>query len=394
MGKRKADDRAVAGPSTKKRKNHKDRALWIDKYKDVPRETIVAAGFEVSANGLPMMKCVGCDEVKERTTDFFTADKVLGDLEKWFSRLFPRLNNFASYPCNSCWAQKSLLRIKDIKGDGWLLNNLVQYPNVKLEWAKSQFEIPEGEEKCWATGCTLPFQKGSNAFALSVNSIKIQVDKKYSRNNDHEKEDITFVYRWANCRQTVQGQNQTKVVIIPSLRLAYTAMFEMVKESFDIGPLEIKKLGDEMARKMRAYADFGAMVRIAKQDDKKRGFDIKHNLTVKKFLKAVKKQNAICSTSGIVMTSFSACGKRGPFDVHMDRIEDATNSANPKGHVAENVEFKCRLFSNACTITRKDFLLVFLNQLLVPLPDHVRALAQAEYDAMPCNARDAWKHAV
>jgi len=299
-----------------------------------------------------------------------------------------------SYPCNSCWARKSLLRIKDTEGDGWLLNILVKYPNVTLEWAKSQFEIPDCEEKCWATGCTLPFQKGSNAFALSINSTKIQIDKKYSRNNNHEKEDITFVYQWANCRQTVPGQNQTKVLIIPSLRLAYTTMFELVKESFDIGRLEMNKRGDEMARKMQAYADFGPMVRLAKEGDKKRGFDIKHNLTVKKFLEGVKKQHAICSTSGIVMTTFSACGKRGPFDVHMDRIEDANSSANPKGHVADNVEFKCRLFNNACTITRKDFLLVFLNQLLVPLPDRVRALAQAEYDALPCSTRDAWKHVV
>ncbi len=384
----------AAGPSTRKRKNHKDRALWIDKYKDVPRETIVAAGFGLSDDGLPMMKCVECGEVKERTTDFFSAHGVIGDLDKWFSRFFPCMNNSFSHPCMVCWAQKKNLHRLDVENDEWLRNLLSSYPEVKIDWANSQLKKPPGTETCWATGCTLTFQKGNIPFALGIHSTKLQIDKKYSSKNDHDKEDIKPVFRWANCRQTVPGSSRTTVVIIPCLREAYKEMFSQVIEAFEMGRDVLEIRGDARARQMDACCDFGPMTWSAKQYDLKHGLDVQNGLSSSKVLEEVKKHHAICSTSGIVMTSFSACGKRGPFDVHMDRIEDATNSAEPKGHVSGNVEFKCRLFNNDYQITRKDFLLVFLNQLLVPLPDHVRALAQAEYDALPRSSRDAWNHVV
>ena len=145
-----------------------------------------------------------------------------------------------------------------------------------------------------------------------------------------------------------------------------------------------------MVMKMKASADFGGMVDTAKYNDKRK--KLRNNMRCVMVLDIVRAQHAICSTTGVILTSFSASGGvRGPFDVHMDRINDSYSPV-PDGHVAANLELKCRLLNNKRHITRKDFLLLFLNQVLVTVPEDVRQLAGAEYDAIPCSPRDAWKH--
>jgi hypothetical protein len=249
--------------------------------------------------------------------------------------------------------------------------------------------MPDDNERCWATGCTLPFQKGSNAFSLGVNGLVLQTEK-YNQKKDHDI--VVPVYQWANCRQSVCGPSGTKTIIIPSLREAYVEMYRQMIVAYQTGHEEMAKRGDAQSRLMKAHTDFGGMVYMARDSDKKKG--LHNNMTTSRLFDMVRAHHAICSTSGILMTSYSASdGVRGPYDVHMDRINDGF-SATPEGHVDTNIELKCRLFSNDQFITRKDFLLVFLNQLLVPLSERVRALAQAEYDAIPCSPRDAWKHEV
>ena len=389
MGRRKAVDNDVVVPSTRKRKNHMERATWIEKYKDVAPDAIRAAGYEVSADGLPLMPCAKCGKNKERTTDFFAANGVRGNLTMWFGRPFPWMKNSVSHPCNACSKLVLRIRRRDVDGDGWLLHLLRPY-KLPLGWGKEFYLLPDGNERCWATGGTLPFVKGSNAFSLGVNSVVVQ-DGKYDRNKSHAIEDCVPCYQFANCMQSVPGPNGTKVVIIPSLREAYAELYRRVIDAFRLERHELEKRGDEQASKMKSWADFHGMVSASKQNDKARG--INNDVTSVRVLSMVKEQHAICHTSGIIMTTFSASGGiRGSFDVHMDRIDDAY-SLNPKGHVASNIELKCRLFNNDHSITRKDFLLLFMNQVLVPVPEDVRDLARAEYNGIPCSSRDAWNHA-
>ena len=364
---------------------------WVAKYEIVGVQAIKDAGYIVNASGLPMQRCVKCGEVKERTTDFFSAGTVGANLDTWFSKLFPSLRNGPKTPCNMCFAKISLSRVRDIEGDGWLRSLLTPY-KLPIEWGKWFYTLPPGVERCWATGGTLPFQKGSNSFSLSVNSKAIQTVGAYSQTRAHAMEDVVPVYFFANCRQTVGGPNKTKVIVIPSLREAFAELYRRMNEAFQAGRAAMEARGDEQAMNMNAWTDFMVMTRNAMIYDKKR--DLENDMSRDRLLDMVAEQHAICSTTGIVMTSITTSGGvRGPFDVHMDRINDGC-SLEPAGHVATNIELKCRLFNSEHNVTRKDFLLLFLNQVLVPVPENVRQLAQAEYDAIPCSPRDAWKHSA
>lgn len=94
-------------------------------------------------------------------------------------------------------------------------------------------------------------------------------------------------------------------------------------------------------------------------------------------------------TSENIITALRACGMRCKISgvlvsienknarkVHLDRI------VNSIGHIMTNVEVKIHLFSGPDKLTRKMFLLVFLNQTLVELSNEVRAKAQADYDKL------------
>jgi hypothetical protein len=389
MGKRKAVEREYGGPSTRKRKNHKDRAEWVTKYQTLGTDAIVAKGFHSSIDGLPMISCAKCGVLKERTTDFFTAAGVNGDMEKWFSNPFPWMQNSATHPCNACWAVMRLEVDRDVNGDGWLRSLLRPY-KLPLEWAQAFYDLADDQERCRATGGTLPFQKGSHAFSLSVNSTVIQKEAAYSRKKWHEEKFVEPVYRFANCMQTVCGPGGIKLVVIPSLRLAYAELYRRRIEAYQLGPAELKRRGDEQANRMKASADFEIVAQHARNSDRQWG--LAYDMTSVRILDIVRAKHALCCTSGTIMETLSTNnGVRSPYDVHMDRIEDGFSPV-PKGHVNNNVEFKCRLFNNDQHISPKDFLLLFLNQKLVPLPLDVRLLAQSEYDAMPSSQRDAWKH--
>ena len=385
MGKHKAE-RDVNGPI-----QYKDREVWISKYEILGVQAIECAGYTVNASGLPMQRCVKCREMKERTTEFFNAEtsNFVGNWNGWFDRSFPKLHNSASYPCRTCWASMLRVRNGDVDGDGWLRCMTDNYKHLTIDWARPFYNMPDGVQRCWATGGTLHFQKGSNAFSISVNGITLQTGK-YNVNNGHSAKDVVPVYAFANCTQTVRGPACTKVAVIPSLRKAYAEVYVQVISAFRMGRAELEKRGDAAAMKMKAWKDFGGISMRAKNYDllKKLNNDMPPGLV----LNIVRSQHAICNTTGIILTTFSSSGGvRGPFDVHMDRINDASSPV-PEGHVPTNLELKCRLLNNRRHITRKDFLLLFLNQVLVPVPEDVRQLALAEYDAIPRSPRDAWKH--
>ena len=389
MGKRRAVERDLSGPSTMMRVNHKDRAQWISKYEMLGTKAIEDAGYDFDQSGLPLLSCVNCKVAKERTTDFYTANNVNGDLDKWFSRPFPSLCNYAGRPCNACHALTTRVRDRDVEGGGWLRSLLHRY-ELPTDWAIYFYTLPAGAERCWATGGTLNYMKGSNSFSLSVNSTVVQTKCKYSQKKSHAIEDLVAVYQFANCRQTVPGPNGTKTVVIPSLRDAWTELYRRTIEAYRVGRVEMDKRGDEQVMKMKRKADFHKMVQSAKLNDSKRGLD--NDMSSLRVLDTVRGHHGICSITGIITTTFSASGGvRGPFDVHLDRIDDAY-SLKPKGHVADNIELKIRLLNNTHQITRKDFLMLFLNQVLEPVPEYVRQLARAEYDTIPCNVRDAWRH--
>jgi hypothetical protein len=391
MGKRKAVERARSGPSTKKRKNHINRAEWILKYRDFVPSFKTNRSFEVNADGIPLLRCVKCGESKERTTDFFTAAGVNGNLQKWFANPFPYMQNNPTHPCNACWAAMLLIVDRDTVGDGWLHSLLRPY-KLSLEWAQAFYRLADGEERCRATGGTLSFQKGSDAFSLSVNSTVIQTEGAYSNKIWHGEKFVEPVYRFANCMQTVLGAGVTKVVIIPSLREAYAELYRRKIDAYRVGTAEMRRRGDAKAAIMKASADFDIIAQHARRSDMR--CNLSNNMSSVRILEMVRKHHAICCTSGTILDSLSTNkGDRGPYDVHMDRIEDGFSVA-PKGHVDTNVEFKCRMFNNDQHISPKDFVLLFMNQVLVPLPPDVRILAQADYDAMPCTPRDAWRHEI
>jgi hypothetical protein len=389
--------RRQAGPvsgstiENKKRtkKNHKTRAEFVDKYADVPAAVIRAAGFGVGADNLPMLTCVVCEIPKERTTDNFSAHDVTyngGTLETWFAKPFPWMNNSASHGCDDCWAAKSLIRDRDIVGDGNALSILHKYPCLSLDWMNEQKMLP-----CAATGSTLPYIEGPGPFGFGVNSRIIQIDEQYTTKADHDVADCEGVFRFANVRQSVPGPNSTKVIVIKSLSGAFNDLYTMMITNYLRGQVETDRLGDIHAGRMRA-SDFQICTKNAKKDDSKKNLD--NDVSKEMLLELVRDQHARCATSGVFMTSLSTSGGvRGPFDVHMDRIDDAS-SAVPKGHIKANVaqNVKGRLFNSMYNITRKDFLLVFLNQISVELPPTVRELALADYHSIEPSARDAWPH--
>jgi hypothetical protein len=380
----------VSGRSQKNtKKNHKPRAEFVDKYAGVSAAVIRAAGFEVGADNLPMLTCVVCEISKERTTDNFTADNVTrngGTLATWYAKQFPSMHNCASYGCDDCHAVKSLIRDRDIVGDGHALSILGNYSKLSLDWMNEQKLIP-----CAATGSTLPYIDGPGPFGFGINSRTIQIDEQYTQKADHDVADCEGVFRFANVRQSVPGPKGTKVIVIESLSGAFNDLYTMMNTNYLRGQAETDRLGDIHASKMRA-ADFKICTKSAREDDAKKKLD--NDISKEMLLKLVRDQHARCATSGVFMTTLSTSGGvRGPFDVHMDRIDDAS-SAVPKGHTVANVaqNVKGRLFNNCYNITRKDWLLVFLNQIAVELPPTVRQLALADYYSIESSARDAWPH--
>ncbi len=381
---------AVSGRSQQKtKKNHKTRAEFVDKYADVPAAVIRAAGFGVGADNLPILTCSVCDIPKERTTDNFTADHVTdngGTLDTWFAKQFPPMHNGAGRGCDDCFAAKAMIRQRDIVGDGNALSILGPYSNLSLDWMKEQKMLP-----CAATGSTLPYIEGPGPFGFGINSRIIQIDEKYTRKADHDVDNCEGVFRFANVVQSVPGPKGTKVIVIESLRGAFNDMYTMMITNYLVGPLETDRLGDIHASKMRA-SDFTNCTKRARENDAKKKLD--NDVSKEMLLELVRDQHARCATSGVFMTTLSTSGGvRGPFDVHMDRIDDAS-SAVPKGHTVANVaqNVKGRLFNGNYNITRKDFLLVFLNQISVELPPPVRQLALADYYSIESSARDAWPH--
>jgi hypothetical protein len=373
----------------KTKKNHKTRAEFVDKYADVPAAVIRAAGFEVGADNLPMLTCDVCGVSKERTTDNFTADNVTrngGTLDTWYAKQFPSMHNSAGQGCDDCFAAKLMIRNRDIVGDGHALHILGHYSKLSLDWMNEQKMLP-----CAATGSTLPYIEGPGPFGFGINSRIIQVDEKYTLKANHDVADCEGVFRFANVTQSVPGPKGTKVIVIESLRGAFNDLYTMMTTNYLRGQVETDRLGDIHASKMRA-SDFYRCTYNAKQWDAKKKLD--NDVSKELLLELVRDQHARCATSGVFMTSLSTSGGvRGPFDVHMDRIDDAS-SAVPKGHTVANVaqNVKGRLFNNDYNITRKDFLLVFLNQVSVELPPTVRQLALAEYYSIEPSGRDAWPH--
>jgi hypothetical protein len=363
----------------------------VDKYADVPAAVIRAAGFGVGADNLPMLTCDVCGVSKERTTDNFTANGVThngGTLETWIAKQFPPMNNGAGRGCDDCWAAKALIRDRDIVGDGHALSILGHYSKLSLDWMNEQKMLP-----CAATGSTLPYIEGPGPFGFGINSRIIQVDEKYTLKADHDAADCEGVFRFANVTQSVRGPNGTKVIVIESLRGAFNDLYTMMNTNYLRGQEETDRLGDIHASKMRA-SDFTKCTKNARENDAKQKLD--NDISKEMLLELVRDQHARCATSGVFMTSLSTSGGvRGPFDVHMDRIDDAS-SAVPKGHTVANVaqNVKGRLFNNRYNITRKDFLLVFLNQIAVELPPTVRQLALADYYSIEPSDRDAWPHDV
>ncbi len=362
----------------------------MDKYADVPAAVIHAAGFGVGADNLPMLTCSVCDIPKERTTDNFSANHVKyngGTLDTWFEKPFPSMKNSAGYGCDDCYAAKMLIRNRDIVGDGHALSILGPYSKLSLDWMNEQKMLP-----CAATGSTLPFLDGPGPFGFGINSRTIQIDEKYTQKADHDAADCEGVFRFANVTQSVPGPKGTKVIVIESLRGAFNDLYAMMNNNYLRGQEETDRLGDIHASKMRA-ADFEICTKSAREKDAKKKLD--NDISKEMLLKLVRDQHARCATSGVFMTTLTTSGGvRGPFDVHMDRIDDAS-SAVPKGHTVANVaqNVKGRLFNNDYNITRKDFLLVFLNQIAVELPPIVRQLALADYYSIKSSARDAWPHA-
>lgn len=407
------------GPPEKKprrMKNYIERDAWIEKYASVSDDAVHSKGLRRGADGIVEMQCVGCGEWKERTTDYFLANGVNGDLSAWFQKEWPWFQMGKQRPCKTCIARKLAERYDDVDGDGWIRHIMLKYTSVHeplTDAEKEQYKISNKTSKripktdhgirwantqytsgrCAVTGFTLPFQKiKRNAFSMSVNGKHVQPGKYTQR---HAADDIEPVLAFANCPQSVEGEydvdgKRTKVVIIPSLRDAFAQLYTLKIKTYTVGNAATMAEGTRRAAHM-TVDDFKNVTMHGVHKDKLQGLENDQSLTPTVVLERVRSQHGLCCITGVPFTTRSTNGGHlGPFDMHCDRIEDATNSDAPKGHVLGNVEFKIRLLNNRYQLTKKDFLLVFLNQNLVPLPDDVRALAQADYDAEPRSPRDQW----
>ena len=146
MGKRRAVQRVPGLPTTKRFKNYRVRSEWVVKYAILGPQAIKEAGYSVNESGIPLLRCVKCMEVKERTTDFFSANNVNGDMDKWYSRPFPSMCNHQGYPCRVCMVLLSRDRSRDVDGDGWLRKLLGTY-KLPLEWGIRLYTLSDGLER-------------------------------------------------------------------------------------------------------------------------------------------------------------------------------------------------------------------------------------------------------
>ena len=347
------------------------------------------------------MKCVHCLRWKERTTDNFSAN-FKDNIRKWFEESiagYEILKNCNSTPCKKCF--------QIISWAPHLVNKYVQlrppknpdYENTPMGWFEYKWDI---FEFCPITG--LPksfFRLGPNKEnGISINSkvIDSSEGRKYSPKN-HKNETTELCANFAN---VLQGE------YIPVLdwKPLYLNLIYLIEKGFDKYEkaeymLDEEEMMVEIVEKnwKRKPVENGVsasytneiilyrkevkqchMVKIVdnhvagnRRDDKNRS---RENPCTRKELRQIYfdlliEQGFRCATSKMMMTI-----ENGPYHFSFDRID------NSLGHIPGNLQVVCRILNPAHggNMNFKRFLNIFLNQVVVEVPEGVREICESWYD--------------
>jgi hypothetical protein len=159
---------------------------------------------------------------------------------------------------------------------------------------------------------------------------------------------------------------------IPDLRKAYATLYETMVADWLKTPEERMMEEDEVIKTIENPIPLVIcnVANSSKREDTKKGHecDLKTSADVVVRLKAVRMR---CHTSGVLLSAESGWNK-----VHGDRIDNAL------GHVDGNIEWKCALFMADYRLTRDQFLLGFLQQTRVAVPEAMRAQLESELNVV------------
>jgi hypothetical protein len=377
-----AEENWVAKKSANQRKREDFVAVWRGlTANDIEKLHASKKRFYYIQNGILHLLCSVCEILKEATTDNFTADQVsrYNGIYGWFIHFPHWFVNCSSRGCNRCYAQKASVRDSDTDGDGYIRHIMLHYPELfetltdeeqaayssvyKKRTGRTLSKVPKTDGgvrwftaqlggECWATGFTM-LSKPVKGHPLnpSPNGLDIQEHGTYSKKKGHSPERTVAVCRFANIPQ---GNKK-----IPNLREAYTTLYETMVADWWKTPEQRWKEEDDALQTLENPIP-RVIISVAssslKEDNKKgRECDLKTGADVVARLKAVRMR---CHTTGVLMAAQSGWNK-----VHADRIDNAF------GHIDGNMEWKCTLFMGPDRLTRDCFLLGFLQQKRVAVPE-------------------------
>ena len=376
----------------KKGKNQWPRDDFVAKWGKIATRDLAkiqaSKAFYYILNAILYLLCPLCKIFKQATTDNFTANHVSSYNNKggWIDH-FPHSFKLGSYGCNQCWARKLAIRDNDTDGEGYIRTIMHKYPQLHVALTPAEKEayasaykartgqtltkVPRTDggvrwftaqlgKECWATGFAMLSKpvKG-HPFNPSPNGLDIQ-EGGYSQKKGHAPDRTVAVCAFVNVQQGATN--------IPNLRKAYITLYETMVADWLKTPEERETEEDEVFKTIESPIPM-VICHVASHSleaDTKKGreCDLRTGADVVVRLKAVRMR---CHTSGVLMSAESGWNK-----VHADRID------NDIGHVDGNMELKCTLFVADYRLTREQFLLGFLQQTRVAIPDGMRAQLERE----------------
>jgi hypothetical protein len=348
------------------------------------------------------MKCVRCDQWKERTTDHFKAAVVGKDVKLWFNEPnpgFEALHNSPSHPCRECY--KEVDWIRSISAPYRLLRPSPDsgYQDSPAGWFKEKWD---NFVMCPITG--LPksyFELGPKRFnGISINSTVLDREEGlgYSQEN-HKSETTELCAKFANVRQ------DEKIVKL-DWRPFYVNFIKLIQEGESFSQksafaqneeYSMVEIGTKKWKNSPSENGVVAKCRENKNFYSKQVRDLhlpnvvghavsghifqdtnirRNNPHTAEELKQIYydlliEQGFRCATSKMMMTI-----ENGPQRFSFDRIDDSL------GHVKGNIQVVCRIFNpgNGDYMDFKRFLHIFLNQIAVEVPKDVRTKAEEWYN--------------
>jgi hypothetical protein len=333
------------------------------------------------------MKCCHCEKWKERTTEYFTAAGVNGDIEKWFRGSIPGyepIGNNQTVPCNRCFKKLDWIRGIVHKYPKLRPPENLGYPDSPVGWFHHSWD---NFVSCPITGLPKSFFKlgpnRKNGIGINNQIINIFEGRKYSQKT-HRSETTELCANFANVQQGEKipilnwsSFYENLVDLIENdidLQIEEDTMIKIINKNWENAPYEngvttLPKENPILYRKEVYELHLRRIISIfanrhvesdikAERIESSNIKEVKSSLR-KYYFELLVKQGFRCATSLMMMTI-----ENGPRRFSFDRINDKL------GHIPGNVRAVCRIFNpgNGCHMSLNLFMQAFLEQTIIPIP--------------------------